>query len=233
MKKFLVLVLFGILMFVSVKYSRIVYRFYVKTYYSYFYNEDQLVKKGWALYDDGKYKELDKYLKPLLEIYVWNNELKRIAGLNYVQLGEPAKGAEFFASSYENGGGESPELMKMLKILFRGGHYGDVIYFYDKDLMRANVNTSFYYGASLYHAGRYSEALKSLMFARANGFIGEEIDYYTGLTLEKEGKIKEAEIMLLAAYRANSYDNEIKKALIRVYRKSGEFEKAEYLLRKR
>lgn len=233
MKKVLLFIIFAVLIFISVRYSGTVHRFYVKTYYDHFYTEDELVKKGWALYDDGNHEKLRDYLKPLLEIYVWNNELKRIAGLNYIKLGEADRGAELFASSFENGGGESTDLMKVLKILFQGGNYGEVIYFYDKNVMRKNVNAAFYYGASLYRVGRNSESLKSLVFARENGFIGEEIDYYTGLALESEGKLKEASEMLRAAYDANIYDKEFKKALIRIYRKTGEFEKAEYILRKR
>lgn len=233
MKKLFIFVLFGALMFVSVKYSGTVYRFYIKTYYNHFYTEDELVKKGWALYDDGKHEKLRDYVEPLLDIYVWNNELKRIAGLNYIKLGEPVKGAEIFASSFENGGGETADLMKILKILYQSGNYGEVVFFYDKNLMRTNVNTAFYYGASLYHIGRNREAFSSLMFARENGFIGDQIDYYTGLVLENEGKLKEAADMLRSAYNTNSYDKEIKKALIRVYSKSGDYEMAELLLRKR
>lgn len=233
MKKFIVFILFGFLMYSSVRYSDTVYRFYIRTYYNHFYTEDELVKKGWALYDDGKYEKLREYLGPLLDIYVWNNELKRIAGLNYIKLGEPVRGAEIYASSFENGSGESADLMKVLKILFQSGNYGEVVFFYDKNLMRNNVNTAFYYGASLYHLGRNRESLSSLMFARANGFIGDEIDYYTGLALESEGRLKEAAAMLRSAHETNSYNKDIRKALIRVYRKSGDYWMAELLLRKR
>ncbi len=233
MKKILLIILFGALIFVSVRYSTAVNRFYLTSYYNYFYTEKDLVKKGWALYDDGKYKKLHDFLEPLLDIYVANNELKQIAGLNYIKLGEPVKGAELFASSFENGVSETADLVKIIKILFQSGNYGDVVFFYDRNLMRTNVNTAFYYGASLYHVGRNKESLRSLMSARENGFIGEEIDYYTGVALEGEGRLKEASEMLRASYEADRYNKENKKALIRVYRKNGEFEKAEYILRRR
>lgn len=225
--------LFGTLMFLSIRHSGIVYRFYLKTYYSFFYTEDKLVKKGWVLYDNGQHKELSDFLEPVLDIYIYNNELKQIAGLNFIKLGEPLKGAELFAASFENGGKETPDLVKILKILFSNGSYGEVVFFYDRNIMRTNVNTAFYYGASLYYLGRNKDALNSLFFARENGYIGEEIDYYTGLVLENEGRSKEASEILKAAYEASKYNKEIKKALIRIYRKTGEFEKAEYILRKR
>lgn len=233
MKKLLIIIVFGALMFISVRYSGIVYRFYIKTYYSYFYTEDELVKKGWALYDDAEYKKLHDFVEPLLEIYVSNNEFKQIAGLNYIKLGEPVKGAELFASSFENGGGETADIIKILKILFQSGNYGEVVFFYDKNIMRVNVNAAFYYGASLYHLGRNRESLISLLSARNNGFIGEEIDYYTGLALENDGKLKEAAEMFEAAYNADKFNKEYKKSLIGIYRKNGEFEKAEYILRRK
>ncbi|HRX46148.1 MAG TPA: hypothetical protein P5120_01400 [Spirochaetota bacterium] len=233
MKKIILIILFSAIMFVSVRYSGIVYRFYLKTYYNYFYTEEELVKKGWALYDDGEYEKLHDYLTPVLDIYITNTEFKQIAGLNYIKMGEPVKGAEYFAASFENGGSETADIIKIIKILFKNENYGEVVFFYDRKLMLENVNTAFYYGASLYHVGRNKEAFMSLMSARKNGFIGEEIDYYTGLALEGEGRLKEASDMLFASYKADSYNIETRKALIRVYRKNSEFEKAEYILRRR
>lgn len=220
-------------MFVSIRHSDTVYRFYIKTYYNFFYTEEELVKKGWMLYDDNKHEKLQYYLEPLLDIYVLNNELKQIAALNYIKLGDPVKGAELFAASFENGGGETSDLGKIIKILFQSGNYGEVIFFYDKKIMRENVNTSFYYGASLYIVGRNKESLDSLLYARKSGFIGDEIDYYTGLALEREGRFTDAAEMLKSSYEVNRYNSEVKKALIRVYRKTGEFDKAEYILRMR
>jgi len=233
MKKLLIIIVFGSIIFISVRYSGIVYRFYIKTYYSYFYTEEELVKKGWALYDAAEYRKLQDFVEPLLAIYVSNNEFKQIAGLNYIKLGEPVKGAELFASAFENGGGETAEIIKILKILFQNGNYGEVVSFYDKNIMRTNVNAAFYYGASLFHLGRNKESLNSLLSARNNGFIGEEIDYYTGLVFENENKLKEAAEMFEAAYNYDKFNKENKKSLIRIYKKIGEFEKAEYILRKK
>ena len=233
MKKFLILVLFALLMFVSYRYSGIVHRFYLKSYYNYMYTEDELVKKAWTMYDDGEYRKLEGFLEPLLDIYIWNNELKRVAGLNYIKLDEPVKGAELFASSFENGAGESADLMKVLKILFQDGSYGEVISFYDRNIMRGNANCAFYYGASLYNLSRFEEARRNLDFARAGGFIGDEIDYYTGVNYEELGDMQNAALFLRSAYDMNRQNRDAKSALIRVYRKTGEFEKAEVLLRTR
>ncbi len=232
MKKLLILLIFIPLMYVSYRYSGMVNRFYLKGYYNLFYTEDEIVQKSWELYDDGKYEKLESFLNPLLNIYISNNEIKRIAGLNYVKLNDPIRGAELFASSFENGGGESADIIKIIKILFQAGHYGEVVFFYDKNLMRTNVNAAFYYGVSLYHIGRYDESLKSLVYAAENGFIGEEIDYYTGINLEKLGRLTEALAMLKSAHEKNMRNKDIKIALIRVYRKTGDFEMAESLLRK-
>lgn len=233
MKKLLIFILFGILMFVSIRYSGLVNRFYLQTYYEFLYSEDDIVKKSWKLYDDGKHEKLRDFIEPVLDIYVLNNELKRIAGLNYIKLGESVRGAELFASSFENGGGESGDLMKVMKILFQSGNYGEVVFFYDRNILRTNVNTAFYYGASLYQIGRNEEALKSLIVAKDNGYIGDEIDYYTGLVLEKDGRLSDAVKMYRSAYETNRYNKEIKKALIRAYKKSGNFEMAEIILRKK
>jgi len=133
----------------------------------------------------------------------------------------------------ENGSIQLDELMKILESLFENKYYGEIIYFYDKNILRNNANCAFYYGASLYHSNRYSEAIQTLNFSRANGYRGDRIDFYSGITLEKMGKFDEAEKLLLSAYNANPYDRDIKKALVDLYRKTKQFDKAEYLLRKK
>jgi len=233
MKKFLVTICCALFIFLSYKYNVQFYKFYIKTYYTKFYSEDEIVKKAWDLYYDAKYKELKKFLDRAMSAYLLNNELKMIAGLNYIKLGDASRGAEIFASSFENGIKENNEIPKIIKILFQDKYYDEILYFYDKNIMRNNVNCAFYYGASLYQKNRYKEAMDILLYAKKNGFIGDEIDYYTGITFEALGNLKDAETLLESAYESNKYNKEIKASLLRVYRKNKNFEKAETLLRRR
>jgi tetratricopeptide (TPR) repeat protein len=233
MKKFLLIVIIVAIIAFSYKESFLVHRFYVKSFYTIFYTEEGVVQKAWELYNKGEYRRLEKFLDRVTEVYLTNNELKKIAGLNYIKLGQKEKGAELIASSMENGSIQLDELMKILESLFENKYYGEIIYFYDKNILRNNANCAFYYGASLYHSNRYSEAIQTLNFSRANGYRGDRIDFYSGITPEKMGKFDEAEKLLLSAYNANPYDRDIKKALVDLYRKTKQFDKAEYLLRKK
>ncbi|HPD79368.1 MAG TPA: hypothetical protein PLH88_13210, partial [Spirochaetota bacterium] len=185
MKKFLLIVIIVAIIAFSYKESFLVHRFYVKSFYTIFYTEEGVVQKAWELYNKGEYRRLEKFLDRVTEVYLTNNELKKIAGLNYIKLGQKEKGAELIASSMENGSIQLDELMKILESLFENKYYGEIIYFYDKNILRNNANCAFYYGASLYHSNRYSEAIQTLNFSRANGYRGDRIDFYSGITLEK------------------------------------------------
>jgi tetratricopeptide (TPR) repeat protein len=234
MKKFiLILLLFSITGFVSFKYSERVYVNYLRIYYNKFYTEKDLDAKARKLYDEKKYKEAENFLEPLLNIYPENIGFKKIAAFNYFQLGDTLKSAEIFAGIPVDLMNESRILEEMIKNLYYDGHYGDLIFFYEKGIMLNNVNTSLYYGVSLYKKGRYDESLTMLNYVKKNTYMLPELSFYLGLNLEKKGKEQESIGYIKYAFESDRHNQIYKKALIASYRKSGLYKEAEILLRSR
>lgn len=207
------------------------YRFYMKNYYEISGKSSNYMEKSKKLFLDGKYKELENFAEILMFIYPENYKLKQVAGLNYIKLGREIEGAELFASALQGGVDESGEIPHVIRILFRNDHFGDILSFYDRGVMKNDVNIAFYYGGALYHAGRFEESLERLEYARSHGFAGSEINYYIALNMEQKGNISSAAAYMEAAYRQNRRDREIKMSLIRIYRKAGRLQEAETLFR--
>ena len=191
------------------------------------------MEKAKELYANEQYQDLEEYLEPFLTVYKDDYRLKQIAGLNYIKLGRELEGAELFASSLNGVIPQGREVVHVVRILFRNDHFGDIRLFYDRGVMISDVNMSFYYGASLYHGKRNSEALEKLMYAYNNGFTGFEIYYYLGLVLENAGKLPEAASFMEKAYYAERRNTDVKISLIRIYRKAGRQEDAEVIFRKK
>lgn len=209
------------------------YRFYMEKYFEFTGEKSEYLEKAKDLYTSEHYDELEKFLEPLLIVYTDDYRLKQIAGLNYIKLGRELEGAELFASSINGVIPQGREVVQVVRILFRNDHYGDILIFNDRGVMITDVNMSFYYGASLYHGGRYREALERLKYAYRNGFPGYEINYYLGLVYEKMDNLTESARYMEQAYSANRRDQDVKVSLIRIYRKAGRFSEAEVFFRKR
>jgi tetratricopeptide (TPR) repeat protein len=234
MKKFIViLLLFSVTGFVSFKYSERVYINYLRIYYGKFYTGKDLAAKARKMYDEKNYSGTEKFLKPLLIIYPDNIDFKKIAAFNYLQQGNTLKGAEIFAGIPVESMEDSRILEEMIKNLYNDGHYGDLIFFYEKGIMLKNVNAALYYGVSLYKKGRYEESLALLNYVKNNTFMLPELSFYIGLNLEKKGKLQESAGYIKYAYESDRYNQIYKKALIDSYRKSGLYKEAEILLRSR
>ena len=234
MKKFMMmLIVISLTVYISYKHSNRVYTYYLKMYYSRMYTENELLIKSTGLYDDKKYKKLENLLNSLMMIYPDNNDFKKLAAYNYMQMGDAVKGAELFTGVADNSIEESHSLEEILKSLYYNGDYGDLLYFYDKKIMRNNVNTAFYYGVSLYNKGRYDESYQSLIYSKNNTFMLPELYFYIGLNLVKKGKVEDALGFIKTAYEADRANQAYKKELIDVYRKAGFFKEAEVLLRSR
>ncbi len=234
MKKFmLILLILSGTVFISYKYSARVYVYYLKLYYNKLYTESELTVKARKLYDEKNYKEAEELLSSLIIIYPKNNDLKKIAAFNYLQLGDSLRGAEILAEIPADLIEESRILEEVLKNLYYSGHYGDLVYFYDKGIMLNNVNTAFYYGVSLYRKGRYDESYKMLIDVKNKTFMLPELSFYLGLNLDKKGKSREASGYIKEAYESDRSNQSYKKALIDSYRKSGLYKDAEVLLRSR
>ncbi len=211
-----------------------IYRFYLKYYYSHRYQGDEYMDKARRLYSEGKYAQLTEFTRPLLYIYLDNSELKRITGLSYIRLGDELKGAELYTSGMENGTYTDFEAAKVIRILFYGGAYGDVLYYYDRNILRDNMDISYYYGVSLFRADRIDEAYLMLMNAVKSGYNDtRNLYYYSGLVLERKNNISAAADYLLKSYNSGPADDDLVKALVRVYGKLGQYDRAEALLGRR
>lgn len=234
MKKFMFIVLLlGLSVFVSYKYSRLVYINFLKIYYSRLYTENELLIKSVDMYEHKKYDELERFLTPVLIIYPGNAELKKIAAYNYMKLGNALKGAEIIAGIDVKSVEENRMLEEILKSLYYSGNYADLVYFYDRKIMLNNVNTAFYYGVSLYKNRRYDESYNCLIYSSRNTFMTPELYYYIGLNLDIKGKSGEAVQYIKKAYESDRLNKTYKKSLIEIYRKNGLYKDAELLLRSR
>jgi len=195
------------------------------------YTENELLIKSAELYDKKKHKELEDFLDPLLIIYPGNNEFKRIAALNYLQLGNSSKGAELFAGISNNLIEENSTLEKMLKNLYENENYDDLLYFYDRKIMLNNVNAIFYYGVSLYKKGRYDESFKNLIYLEKNNIMQPETYFYIGLNLYQKNEAEKSIAYIKTAYEKERFNKTYKKTLIDLYRKQGLLKEAEMLVR--
>lgn len=234
MKKFmLILIIFSITVFISFKYSASLQIYYLKLYYNKVYTESELAVKAREMYDKKKYKEAEEFLEPLLNIYPENNDFKKIAAYNYLQLGDSLKGAGIIAGIPDEVRADSRMIEEIIKNLYYSGHFGDLIFFYDKGIMINNVNTAFYYGVSLYQKGRFDESYKMLTYVKNNTFMLPELSFYIGLNLDKQGKMKESLSYIKYAFESDRFNRIYKKTLIDSYRKSGLYKEAEILIRSR
>lgn len=235
MKKFVLFIIFITCSFVlPFYYHTQIYRFYLKFYYSHRYNGDEYMERARKLYDEGKYAELRDFAEPLLFVYMDNNELKRLAGMGMIRLGSELKGAELYTSGMENGKYNEFEAARVIKILYYGEAYGDVLYYYDRGILRNHMDISFYYGVSLFRAGRIDEAYEMFMSAKRGGYSDTQmLYYYIGLVLEKRKKYGESAEYLLQAYNRGPADKDLVDALVRVYSTLGMYDRAEALLRRK
>lgn len=234
MKKFMfIVILFSVTIYISYKYSARVYISYLKYYYNKMYTETELYSRAQKMYDQKEYEDLERFLNPVMIIYPENHEFKKLAAYNYLMLGDAMQGAELFAVLPLKSIEENRNLEEILKNLYYNGHYGDLLYFYDRGIMLKNVNTALYYGIALFKQGRFDESYKMLLFVKDNTFMLPELSFYLGLNLDKKGKFQESLAYLKSAYESDRFNQSYKKALIDGYRKAGLFKDAEVLLRGR
>lgn len=235
MKKFIIFIIFITCSFVLPFYYHTgLYRFYLKFYYSHRYHGNEYMEKARKLYDEGKYAELQDFAEPLLFVYMDNNELKRLAGMSMIRQGNELKGAELYTSGMENGKYNEFEAARVIRILYYGEAYGDVLYYYDRKILAGNMDISYYYGVSLFRADRTDEAYEMLISAKKNGYSDTQmLYYYIGLVLEKKQRVNEAAEYLVQAYNRGPANDDLVKALVRVYGKLGMYDRAEALLRRK
>ncbi len=220
---------------ISYFFSREIYFFYIETYYLTIKKEtpDSSAKRAWQLYRDKNYSELKDYLNIILYLFPDSREIKRIAGLYHIEVGNSEKGARLILSILSEKDPDRRSLAKSIEILFQNELYVDVIEELSRFHIGDDLELTFIKGVSLYKLERYRDALRYLLASRKLGNNSFEIYYYLGLTYEKLRRYKDSIKSLLRAGELNSVNRDVIGALIRLYQKSGQYNMAERLLRRR
>jgi len=218
----------------SIYKSRELYRFYLETYYIKYKKEDMnsMVKRAHILLKKERYKELKEYLVQLDVLYPQNSEIMGLTGINYMNLGEKKKGAELFISSIDGSEVSRKYIQEAIKILFEEKLYGDIVSVLLKFDPGENPEMNHIFGISLYQTGRYKEAIPVLKKALTPVVTPEDC-YYLGLSYDKMKDFQNAVLYFEKGYKLNPRDELLKKALIDAYRKAGNLQNAEKMLRKK
>jgi len=229
------IIILSITVFISYKYSYRVYTAYLKIYYDKMHNEHALLIKLQNMYNNEKYEELNDFLKTLLIVYPGNDEFKRIGAMSYIKLNDVLKSAELLSlieyESIKHNPIYEPLYEEIIKALYYNGYYSDVVSFYNRNIMLHNVHTVFCYGVSLYKRERYDDSYKMLMYAKSKHLALADLDFYTGLNLERKGDHSGAIKHVKAAFDSDRSNNEYKKKLADLYRQRNMFKEAAVILR--
>lgn len=217
---------------VSYFYSREIYLFYLRTYYQSFMKEnpDQAAGKARRLYADKKYDELEAYLGRQRVLYPASRELKKLAGLTFLEKGREMEGARLLLETMENDRRDLRTAAKVADIIFRERWYSDVVKLLGRYDIRSDPHLTFISGVSHYHIQKYDAALTLLEFSRRLGNNTFDLYYFMGLILEKKNRTGEAIGMMERASALSPSDREVPKALIRLYKKAGRIRDAERVL---
>jgi len=233
--KFLIFIfLTALTVFVSVRYTADLKKFYVRTWYLQIkkMTPDTALKKARALYKKKEYEKLRDYCDDIMELYPDNREIKNLGGMALLKLGDHSAGAQLLLASIEDPG-DNPELFKkVLIILFKERHYGDITAALAEYPVRSDTGLLYIYGVSLLHQGDTKKGLRYLRQSEERGNINFKVYYYLGLAHNRLGNAEKAREYLEEALRINPLDNETRKLLIATYTTLKQFRNAERLLRR-
>lgn len=219
---------------VSYLFSREIYHFYIETYYLTIKKEtpESSAKRAWRLYRDKDYSELKDYLNVLLYLFPDNLEIRRIAGLYYIEDGNSEEGARLILSTLSENSPDRRLLAKSIGILFRKGLFVGIIEELSRFPIDDDPELTFIQGVSHYEIEKYRDALRFLLQSRKQGNNSFEIYYYLGLVYEKLKRYDDSIKSLLRARELNSVNRDAISALIRLYQKNGQYHMAERLMRR-
>lgn len=219
---------------VSYIFSREIYHFYIETYYLTIKKEspESSAKRAWRLYREKDYSELKDYLNVLLYLFPDSLEIRRIAGLYYIEDGSSEEGARLILSTLSDNNPDRRLLAKSIEILFRKGLFVDVIEELSRFPAGDDPELTFLRGVSYYEIEKYREALRFLLQSRKYGNNSFEVYYYLGLVYEKLKRYDDAIKSLQRARELNSINRDAVSALIRLYQKNGQYLMAERLMRR-
>lgn len=234
-KKFLFfIILASFTVFISVRYTADLKKFYIETWYLQIkkITPETALKKARLLYKKKEYTELMDYCSDMMLLYPENREFRGLAGMTSLKLGNHLAGAQLLLSSIENPL-ESPELFKkVIVILFKEKHYGDITAALSEYPVHHDTGLLYIYGVSLLRQGDVQKGLRYLQQSEERGNINFEVYYYLGFAHHRLGNTEKAREHLEEALRLNPLDNKTRKLLVATYSKLKQYKKAERLLRR-
>ncbi len=241
MKKLIVLLVFAGSIVVSFLFSTEIYRFHMKTYYTVIKGQDykSMMKKAEEMYKNNEYKKLHDFLKVIILIYRERPEAARLMGLNMIKRGDRKGGTELIVSSLNGGDIDKKIIRETVVELYRQKLYGDIVDVAGRKLHGDDYLVDFYYGVALFHLKFYNRAISALNRSAASDrgmfspLLKSDLYYYLALSQEETGRLEEALKNLYKADQLSSPGNRTGEALVRIYRKLGDYRKAEKMLRRR
>lgn len=214
-------------------YHRQMRKLYLDAYYRTYRKMDaeKALDHGRKLLRDEKYGRLVDFLDDMLLLYPADRDLRRLKGSALIKTGKTHEGARLVIASL----GEREDLRTLSSIveaLFESAEYGDLAALFSRHGTSGDPYLSYVYGVSLYRTGRAREARDMLAAALNAGKRDGDTRYYLGLSHEAVGENKKAAENLEEAYAINPLKPAVRSALVRLYRKTGEYDKAEKIIRR-
>ncbi len=240
MKKLIVLLVIAGSIVISFLFSTEIYRFHMKTYYTVLKGQDykSMMKKAEQMYKNNEYKKLHDFLKVIILIYREKAEAARLLGLNMIKRGDRKRGVEVIVSSLNGGDVDKKIIRETVVELYRQKLYGDIVDVAGRKLHGDDYLVDFYFGAALFHLKFYNRAIKALKRSAALGrgmfppLMKSDLYYYLALSFENTGRLEEALKNLHKSDKFSPPGGRTGEALVRIYRKLGDYRKAEKMLRR-
>ncbi len=213
--------------------SQKLYRWYLAAYYQRFLgeNRERSIEKARALLKEERFEDLEGYADRMMTLYPADYDLRRLKGLAMIKNGRESEGARMVISSLRKNEGLL-SVASVIEILFREGEYADLAEIISRHGSLGDSYLMYVHGVSLFQVGRFAEAERRLTGVIDAGKHDYETLLYLGLSREKNGKTAEAIATLEKAYSIDPVRAEARRALVRLYRVTKQYDKAERLLRR-
>ncbi|MFC1668767.1 tetratricopeptide repeat protein [Spirochaetota bacterium] len=233
LKRIIILVLIGLTVYASLNYSSDIYIGYMKFYYKHVKRKslNDMISDARRMYKNKKYVKLNKHIETLIIVHPENRQLKKIAGFNYIKLGQEERGVNLLLSSFAGEKIPGNILHNIIRILFKKKDYMHVVEVLDDNNHGNDLDMMHMYGISLYKTGEYKKALGKLIKVAGKMEKDYKLFYYIGRSFENLNDLKNAARYLDHARKLNYLDADVNQSLVRVYRKRGKLEMAEMILR--
>lgn len=217
-------------------YSKEIYSFYVKMYYTKIdknaYSED--LQKIGIMYDSGV-PSTEDFDKLFVKLYSYNpseTKLNCIGTLYYsVYKKDFISAMYYFNKCRSKKSDDFPILGKIIPLFYEAGYYGDVASIL-KDYNIKNEKDMLFYGAmSFYKTGKYPEALLNFRLLEKKGVRNPEIYDMAGKIMEHDSKGDKKKLSLALPYYEKAFElaksrSEYRDNLLRIYLKLGMKDKA-------